>query len=282
MTLSTAQKIGLALGAGVGVLVFFARSKEARAAMDTVSKAVIRRRSPAGLEQHLQLIRDAALGANISPLLLAAHVLTESAGRADVLRIEVEGVLESTTRRELQAQADNDPVAFLTKYDRGGVAGVRTVSVGLVQLLPETAAGLGHRAGALGLMDPAVNLNFGAKYIAANLRRYGNVVQDSIAAYNAGSVKLAAPRVAETLIADAAANKRSPCAYVNGTRSRAIKAAIAAAGGAFDLADGPKSSASLKDAGKTTYCNRDYVAQVLANAESARSRFPDLDPRFVA
>lgn len=281
MTLSTGQKIGLVVGAGIGALILFTPTKKARAAVATV-KRVFKPKDASNLDPYLQTIRDAAAGAGISPLLLAAHVLTESAGRPEVLRVEVEGVLESAARRELQADADADPVAFLTRYDNGGVPGVRTVSVGLAQLLPETAAGLGHKAGALGLLDPAVNLAIGARYIAANLRRYGGVVKDGIVAYNAGSVKLAAPSVAEALIADATANKRSPCAYVNGTRSRAIKAAIQAAGGAFEMADGPRSSAALKAAGKTVYCNRDYLAQVLADAESARSRYPDLDPRFSA
>jgi len=67
---------------------------------------------------------------------------------------------------------------------------------GLTQLMPGTAAGLGVDAS-----DPAQNLRGGAKYLRAQLDRFGRV-DLALAAYNAGPGRVAqaggVPRIAET------------------------------------------------------------------------------------
>jgi len=58
-------------------------------------------------------------------------------------------------------------------------------AVGLTQLMPATAAGLGVDAG-----DPYQNLLGGAKYLAGQLQRFGRV-DHALAAYNAGPTAVA-------------------------------------------------------------------------------------------
>jgi soluble lytic murein transglycosylase-like protein len=55
-------------------------------------------------------------------------------------------------------------------------------AVGLMQVLPETAAGVGLPDAA----DPATNLEAGCRYLAALLESFGGDVELALAAYNAG------------------------------------------------------------------------------------------------
>ncbi len=61
---------------------------------------------------------------------------------------------------------------------------------GLMQIMPGTgrtiAKELGVRYVARDLYDPAVNLQFGAHYLATLLQRYGGRIERALAAYNAG------------------------------------------------------------------------------------------------
>jgi len=70
----------------------------------------------------------------------------------------------------VQAESNYNPMAVSS-------AGAR----GLTQLRPFTAAGLGVK----NIHDPLENLNGGAKYIAEQLKSFGNL-RDALAAYNAG------------------------------------------------------------------------------------------------
>lgn len=63
------------------------------------------------------------------------------------------------------------------RVDAGSPAGAR----GLMQLMPSTAAGLG----VTDILDPAQNLNAGARYLRMQLDRFGDT-RLALAAYNAG------------------------------------------------------------------------------------------------
>jgi hypothetical protein len=76
--------------------------------------------------------------------------------------------------------------------------GINDMSVGLMQLLTETARmlakpifnGLTHEQIRDRLFDPQTNLSLGIKYVVYQMGRYRAVLGDVAAAYNAGSVKL--------------------------------------------------------------------------------------------
>ncbi len=57
--------------------------------------------------------------------------------------------------------------------------------VGIMQIMPKTAAGFGISKEAL--LDPHVNIEFGARYIKGNLDRYENNEVVALSAYNQGS-----------------------------------------------------------------------------------------------
>jgi soluble lytic murein transglycosylase-like protein len=84
------------------------------------------------------------------------------------------------------AQASNVPVALIeavitAESQFNPVAVSRTGAVGLMQLMPATAA----RFGVTDRTDPAQNILGGAKYLNFLLKKFGND-QLAIAAYNAG------------------------------------------------------------------------------------------------
>jgi soluble lytic murein transglycosylase-like protein len=85
---------------------------------------------------------------------------------------------------------DADLLAILTLLESGGNPRARSHqgAIGLVQVLPSTAASLASRhgfAGSIDLEDPAVNLDIGARYLARQLDEFGEAGL-AIAAYNAG------------------------------------------------------------------------------------------------
>jgi soluble lytic murein transglycosylase len=64
-------------------------------------------------------------------------------------------------------------------------------AVGLLQLMPDTAARLAPEVGVVGftagaLVDPAVNLKLGAHYLDALVRRFDGRLSAAVASYNAG------------------------------------------------------------------------------------------------
>lgn len=229
------------------------------------------------LAQYVPAIVRLSDEADVSPLLTAAHVLQESLGKASAIRVEVAGTLESALRKQLQADANADPAEFLDALDAGRLAGqARTASVGLLQILPETARGVGFKGASRDLLIPEVNLTFGIRYIKKNLDRYGRDPLDEIAAYNAGSVKLAAPTLARRLIEAARTIGISPCAIVSGSSNSKVQGIISAQGGYFVLANSASGASSLKQSGKTTYCNQEYVDGVTKWADAALLDYPML------
>lgn len=109
------------------------------------------------------LVNQAAKAAGLDPKLIHALVTVESGYRADA---------RSTTRRGEQAG-------------------------GLTQLMPATAVELG----VADRFDPAQNLLGGARYLSAQLQRFGDI-RLALAAYNAGPERVAGlgriPSIPET------------------------------------------------------------------------------------
>jgi len=97
-----------------------------------------------------------------------------------------------------EAGVDPRLLAALTWAESGFNAGARSGAgaIGLTQLMPGTAAGLG-----VDPVDPAQNLRGGARYLRTQLDRFGSV-DLALAAYNAGPGRVAqaggVPRIAET------------------------------------------------------------------------------------
>jgi len=85
-------------------------------------------------------------------------------------------------------------VAALIEQESGGNPDAisHAGAVGLMQLMPRTARGLGVNP-----FDPIQNLEGGTKYISIQLKRFGNL-QDALIAYNAGPSRVGQPLFAET------------------------------------------------------------------------------------
>lgn len=98
-------------------------------------------------------------------------------------------------RAALPPDAAIDPwlVAAIMREESGYRRDVVSVSgaVGLLQLMPETAARLAPEAGVSGftaahLVEPAWNLRLGSFYLDRLARRFGGALEPTIASYNAG------------------------------------------------------------------------------------------------
>ncbi len=85
-------------------------------------------------------------------------------------------------------------VAALMEQESGGNPNAisRAGAIGLMQLMPKTARGLGVNP-----FDPVQNLEGGAKYIKLQLDRFGNL-PDALVAYNAGPSRVGKPLFSET------------------------------------------------------------------------------------
>ncbi|MES0882394.1 transglycosylase SLT domain-containing protein [Roseibium sp. SCPC14] len=62
----------------------------------------------------------------------------------------------------------------------------RAGEVGLMQIKPATARGIGYRGSTKGLYDPETNLEWGMKYLAGAHKRAGGDLCGTILRYNAG------------------------------------------------------------------------------------------------
>lgn len=63
-------------------------------------------------------------------------------------------------------------------------------SMGICQVQLPTARMLGYKGTERGLLDPATNIHYAAKYLRKQLDRYGQNLDKAIASYNAGSYRL--------------------------------------------------------------------------------------------
>ena len=64
-------------------------------------------------------------------------------------------------------------------------------SLGLMQILFNTARWLGFTGAPGDLYDPATGIEWGTRYLARQWTRYGGVLADAVAAYNSGTVRRA-------------------------------------------------------------------------------------------
>jgi soluble lytic murein transglycosylase-like protein len=112
--------------------------------------------------------------------LVADRAAATSYGQAQVIP-----ALYSAKVAELSARYDLSPAlieALVWQESRWRAAAVSPVGArGLAQLMPGTARELGVDAG-----DPLANLEGGARYLRAQLDRFGGDVEKALAAYNAG------------------------------------------------------------------------------------------------
>jgi len=100
------------------------------------------------------LIRRIAEDEGVDPVLIAAHMAAESGG---------------------------DPAAVRSE------PALRDRSIGLMQVLCQTARRFVTASRCDDLFDPELNVRTGARIIRDNLQRYGGNIPNAIAAYNAGS-----------------------------------------------------------------------------------------------
>ncbi len=63
-------------------------------------------------------------------------------------------------------------------------------SYGLMRVLDSTAMGFGA-ASLVALLIPAIGIDYGVRYLGQQLKRYGGNVERAVAAYNAGTAKVA-------------------------------------------------------------------------------------------
>lgn len=115
--------------------------------------------TPRGGDELVRAVRDAAIRHGISPELAGAVAAQESGYDADAV----------------------------------SPAG----AIGVMQLMPDTAAGLG-----VDPKDPAANIEGGVRYLKMQLARFDGDIQLALAAYNAGPERVARlgriPRIRET------------------------------------------------------------------------------------
>ena len=258
----------------VGAILFWPRRASASGAGLTLRVEPGRVRN---LAPYVADIRREGSAAGVLALQVGAHIMVESGGAPNAVRVEVEGVLESDARRALQREANADPAGFMDRFDRGELAGqARTASVGLMQILPATAREVGFTGPSRDLFVPEINIRYGTRYIGRQVRRYGGVARDAAAAYNAGSVKLANPYIAGQLIVRAMEAKISPCALVRSPRGATAQKIVAEVGGYFETASDQGAAQVLRAAGKNTPCNIEYVDSIVAWAIAIRDQLPEL------
>ncbi len=144
---------------------------------------------PAGIAQELELADADAL---IVPEHAVAHTQLSGAAVPAAYRAKV---------AELASRFDLSPAlieALVWQESRWRTGAVSPVGArGLAQLMPGTARELGVDAN-----DPFANLEGGARYLRAQMDRFGGDVEKALAAYNAGPGRVirsgGIPRIRET------------------------------------------------------------------------------------
>lgn len=79
----------------------------------------------------------------------------------------------------IKAESNFNPRAYRAE------PAINDASYGLMQILFQTAKGLGYEGQPAGLLDPELNIQFGTKYLGMQLKHFGSE-ELAAAAYNAG------------------------------------------------------------------------------------------------
>lgn len=143
--------------------------------------------------------RDAGDYHAAQSLLVGAYAEQLARGAADgqqeLWRLAWPDAFATERNAAMPPDAAIDPwlVASILREESGYRPGVVSVSgaVGLLQLMPDTAARLAPEAGVQDftparLVEPALNLRLGAFYLDRLARRFGGALEPTIASYNAG------------------------------------------------------------------------------------------------
>jgi soluble lytic murein transglycosylase-like protein len=101
-------------------------------------------------------------------------------GRSDYLAI----ITREATSRGVPPELA-DAVAMIETGYRADAVG-SSGEIGLMQLLPSTAAQLGYQGSAFGLFDPATNIHFGVEYLARAWAATGGDICQTLNKYRAG------------------------------------------------------------------------------------------------
>ena len=127
------------------------------------------------LDQAWPAIVSAAGSHRLDPALVGAVVVTESAGEPCAIRYE-------RGYRYLFQPARVKPKGCSTTTE----INAQQCSWGLMQIMGATARELGFRGWLSELCRPEVGLEYGCKYLARQVKRFGSV-EAGVAAYNMGS-----------------------------------------------------------------------------------------------
>jgi soluble lytic murein transglycosylase-like protein len=138
----------------------------------------------------------AALAATIALGLTTASVAGPASGGNEAGNVQVAALERFATRPfaniiAAEAKANSIPIALahavvnIESSYRPHVTGAAG-EVGLMQIKPATARGMGFRGSAKALYDPATNIKWGMRYLAGAMQRGDGSTCGTILKYNAG------------------------------------------------------------------------------------------------
>lgn len=147
-----------------------------------------------GFEQSAMIKEAVRLPAVALAGMLAVSPASMSAGAGDLPKTDnVHEMIQMTAKRhKLDPHIFKGLVFTESSFrpriiNREGVANPNRWSIGLSQVQPRTAKDMGFRGHYSKLQDPGTNLEFGARYLKKQLKRYDGDYSKALSAYNAGT-----------------------------------------------------------------------------------------------
>lgn len=129
-----------------------------------------------------QTVDDIARRFGLNPNLVKAIIEVESDWRPYAIRYE-------PTYQHFSKPAHHAKVHHITPRTEQVM---QACSWGLMQVMGATAREMGYNLPMPLLCEPSIGVEYGVRYLASQLARYDNNVEDAVAAYNAGSARKAA------------------------------------------------------------------------------------------